>query len=259
MLRRDLDPAAEMIPRRLEWLSTSRRSRSIPTDVLELPGRFTHAAGPIAGPGDLIIAPSEPGGDPPRATIGIALDHPEYGSIVTTAGHLLFDQGQVGTVVYPQGTQPRVALAGQYGEQPYSTGVALKTVVNDRADYTLVRPDGEVPRGNVFRDSIEIVDVHWPSPGDLLGRRLSVLGAAGVRSAGFLGYRGVIQAGNAGLMHDMIITDFVTADGDSGACLIDDEFRAWGLLVGYSVHQGSFYSAFTSALVPLIREGARFL
>jgi hypothetical protein len=55
---------------------------------------------------------------------------------------------------------------------------------------------------------------------------------------------------------DGILTDFVTLSGDSGACLVDEQGRVWGLLRG---RIGNTFSLFAPIQYALDEEHAKLL
>jgi len=243
---RDLDRELEMVPRYLD-VTMGGLAIQLRTDVVEM-SPLLPKLGSIAGPGDAITTVNA------NATIGIALTHPVHGPVVTTAGHLVFSQGQVGEQTFSPSDAPAVSLLNG-GAGQVMRGRVLRVVVNDTADYALVKLDG-APHENLYKDSLQILGIHTPSGADLLGKRLFVLGHDEPRLARFLGYRGVMSVGNAGTMRNLIVTELATSPGDSGACLVDDTWNAWGLLLGGTVADGIAYSVFTSVLVPVVLESA---
>ena len=244
--RRELDKNRELLPRFLK-VPIGGTVLNLRTDVIEMPPLSVKVA-PVAGPGDGIETSVE------RATIGVALDHPRYGPVVTTAGHLIYTSGQTGIQEFDAAKAPRVTLANSNGGAAFA-GRVLKVAVNDRADYAIAQLDG-APHENFYSDKLRLVGIHTPSDSDLEGRRLFVLAKNGAKQTRFLGYRAVMHVGNAGVMHNLIITELATIGGDSGACLIDDSWNVWGLLCGGSVSGGAAYSVFTSVFVPLVMESA---
>jgi hypothetical protein len=246
--RRELHPKLELLPQHVD-VRIGPKIVSLRTDVIEVPPLMIKVA-PVAGPGDGIETSSE------RATIGVALQHPVYGAVVTTAGHLLYSNGQVGEQTFSDVDAPAVLLINA-GDGQVVSGRVRRVAVNDRADYAIVQLDGGMPRANLYHDLLQIVGIHAPSADDLLGRRLFVLARNNPKPTRFLGYRGVMAVGNAGVMRNLIVTEFATVGGDSGACLIDDSWNVWGLLLGGTVAQGAAYSVFTSVLVPMVLESAQ--
>jgi hypothetical protein len=134
----------------------------------------------------------------------------------------------------------------------------LKAVCTDIADYALLVPSAAAPCQNLYRDSKPLAPPYVPSPPDL-GGTVFVLSPRGVRATTFRGLYGHLPAGNAGMMRGLIVTNYVTQPGDSGACLVDTSSRVWGLLVGYSIVQGQPYSVFMSAELLLALEKSAFL
>jgi hypothetical protein len=246
---RDLDPETERLPAEITWLRGEVRPGLLATDVQVLTRPFQPAAGAVAGPGDGVTAGAS------RATVGIALRHPVFGDVVTTAGHLVLDT--LGTVTYPAGQLPQVELASAGSGGTLFPGTALKAVRSTTVDYALVRPSALTCQ-NLFADQTPIGLPYTPSDQDL-GAPLFVLSARGTLPASFFGVHGSLPVGGNGLMQDLLVTDFATDAGDSGSCLVDAQSRSWGLLVGFSELEGKLCSVFISAALPLALEGAVFL
>jgi hypothetical protein len=253
--RADLHPRRELLPRTVSWPSGTRARGRIQTDVQTLSGRFVPAAS-VAGPGDAVVKPGGTPGVSPRATAGLAVMHPTYGPLITTAGHLVLAPPMTGTVVWPPEARPLVRVsAGPGADVPC---LVLKATCTDIADYALLAPRPPLACQNLYRDTHPVAPPYLPSPADL-GAPLLVLSAAGAKRTTFRGIHGFLPAGNAGMMRGLIVTDFATAPGDSGACLIDVKGRVWGLLVGFSILEGRPCSVFIVAELLLALEKAAFL
>src|SRR5688572_4996291 len=80
---RDLS-AEEHVPKHIKWLGNRSEYQELTTDVQVARKGKLHAAIPVVGPGDELAR--NPANNQ-KATIGIALNHPLFGHIVTTAGH----------------------------------------------------------------------------------------------------------------------------------------------------------------------------
>lgn len=254
--KKELDPLTELLPSEIEWPTSRENSRSIVTDVQVLSAPFQPAAAAsVTGPGDDI---SHIGTGSPRehATAGLAMQHPLYGPVVTTAGHL-FLNGPT-NIVWEPDMRPRVVLANALNGGTRFRGIALKAVVSSLADYALVMPENQAPAANRFRDIHPIAGPYLPSPQDL-GTPLLVLTGGGIQRTRFVGVAASLPAGVAGMMRRLLVTTFSTAAGDSGSCLVDSQSRLWGLLVGASEINGRAHSVFTSGAIPLSMEQATFL
>lgn len=244
----NLDPQKERLPQEVRWGRGKARPGRLSTDVQVLADRFRPAATEVVGPGDRVTA-----GAP--ATIGIALGHPIFGNVVTTAGHLLL--GGVGEITFAPQQRPPVQLAS-FPPGGISTGVALRAVRSVLADYALVRPDS-LPCQNLYADQTPIARPFLPSDQEI-GTPLLVLGTTnGIQQTTFKGLHGLLPVGTGGLMQNLLVTEFVTQPGDSGSCLVDLQSRVWGLLVGFSALDGVPCSVFMSAAIPLALEAAVFL
>jgi|GEM_PF-1615343 len=245
---RNLAPE-EQLPLEVTWPRGSTRLGRLAIDVRVLSRPFRPAAGPVAGPGDGLTA------GPSQATVGIALRHPTFGDVVTTAGHLVLDT--LGEVTYPAGQLPQIGLASAGSGGTVFSASVLRAVRSATADYALVLPAGLTCQ-NLFADQTPVGLPYTPSDQEL-GTPLFVLSARGTLSASFQGVYGSLPVGDNGLMQNLLLTDFATDAGDSGSCLVDAQSRSWGLLVGFSELDGNLCSVFISAALPLALEGAVFL
>jgi hypothetical protein len=245
----DLDPETERLPEEITWPRGEARPGRLAIDVQVLARPFQRAAGAVAGPGDGVTAGTS------QATVGIALRHPVFGDVVTTAGHLVLDT--LGEVTYPAGELPEIELASAGSGAALFPGTALRAVRSTSVDYALVRPTALTCQ-NLFADQTPIGLPYTPSDQEI-GAPLFVLSARGTLPARFLGVHGSLPVGDNGLMQNLLLTDFATEAGDSGSCLVDVQSRAWGLLVGFSQLDDRLCSVFISAALPLALEGAVFL
>lgn len=197
---------ARRIPKTVRW-GKARQS----TDVLQVKPRFVAQAG-VLGPGDHVMAGTK------RATVGVALLHPQLGECVTTAAHLFENAGM--------GAQVKVSRNG--GFQNVKSKVAQITPL---VDYAVLQAPPGTPCGNIFDDRRDLGEEYEPTEADV-GSTVFVLLSTGIRQQTTC--RGVHAAITTPkeTMQDCILTDMVTLSGDSGACLIDEQFRIWGVLRG---------------------------
>lgn len=237
--------AHERIPKHFTYRATSKTQGRIHTDVIALGGSFVRASA-FAGPGDGVLGP-------PPGTLGMALNHPEYGPVVTTAGHV-FTSG-MGVETFQPGQRP-VVLNNCGGEACELKGDLLKIAVTDRADYALIRPYDAAACQNVFQDQVVLGRPYSPSPEDVgAAPDLYVLTAAGPVATKLRGVDAEISVGSQGVIRNVILTTRCTQGGDSGACLVDSAKRVWGTLVGFNTE----FSVFLRASVPLYFENAEYL
>ena len=233
---RDL-AADHRIPKRVRWLKTTRRNAVVRTDVQRCGESALSAA--VAGPGDLMM--------PPKSTLGFAIRHPVHGLVITTAGHS-FIKDRFGDETF---VPPRAVVVTA------ATGVAracrvLKAVVQREADYALIKVDGDC--ANLFEDEFVLDGIHWARPEDV-DRKLFALTNSGLKETRLRGVDGSVQVG-ALEMDGLLLTDKVTIAGDSGAALVDENFRLWGLLVGFITSDSRKLSVFYSANWVLALERA---
>lgn len=237
--------AHERIPKHFTYRVTSKIQRKIRTDVIALGGSFSRAS-VFFGPGDGVVGP-------PPGTLGMALSHPQYGPVVTTAGHV-FTSG-TGVETFEPGQRP-VVVRNCGGESSELRGDLLKVAVTDRADYALIRPYDTAACQNVFQDRVVLGQPYSPSPEDVAAAPdLYVLTAAGAVATKLRGVDAEISVGPQGVIRNVILTTRCTQGGDSGACLVDSAKRVWGTLVGFNTE----YSVFLRASVPLYFENAEYL
>ena len=251
--KRALGPA-HRIPSRLKWQATSRRTRSIPTDVRVIRDTRFHAA--VLGAGDGVDGFSLPGGTnrPAEGTIGAAMVHPVFGKVVTTAGHVLGFIAPVQKTFAP-GQEPRVRLRNA-GNGPAVIGLARKVSLGSESDYAIVSPPEGLVVENLYQDQQPLALPHAPGPGGL-GKPVFVLARQTVLAARLDGIHGTLQIGNL-VLHDLLLTKACTVGGDSGACLVDAESRLLGFVEGVTALDGKLVSVYTSAAWPFIRENGVF-
>lgn len=225
--------AGERVPDRMAWSAGGDAEAELPTDVQVL-GKTEPAAPVVAGPGDKMADP--------EATIGLVVNHPSFGKVVTTAGHAFQEGG--GTRDYED--PPEIVLHNAHPGAGRSTfrGRLLRSAVRGRADYALIRPDPEIEPRNLFQDRYLVWDLYVPHPSDV-GTELFVLTDRGFGRTQLHGLRAEFDLGGV-RRRDALLTKYVTSGGDSGCCLIDRDFRVWGLLLGFAQLDGVQHSVFQS-------------
>lgn len=230
-----------MVPRRVAWQVTTKRQAMMRTDVVEIPQASGREA--VAGPGDQASFRSNPG------TLGIAVTHPFYGDVVSTAAHLLVPESAQGEVNYPLNALPRISLTNSATGEKFA-GRVLRHVMSSAADYALVLPSQQFPARNLFNDELPFTATTTLTDADL-GAALFAATSRGLISTVFRGLRAIIPVGST-VFVDAILTDHVTSGGDSGCALVTSDGYVCGLLVGFS---GPF-SVFMSPRVLLDTERA---
>ena len=218
------------IPPSLTWKRTRTAETALPTDVVEIRDAYFQQTAPLVGTGDVLAAAGEDAVSG-HATIGIALQHPEFGPVVTTAGHAFIRNGE-GSLRFDAGAAGlRIFNAGQgVGANVFNVR-PLKAVINAIVDYALLVPTdpGITPR-NLFEDTFNLTEPQFARPEDI-GKRLFALTRRGRMPTTLLGVAGALEIGGVS-MQGLLLTDRVTEGGDSGCALVDNKFRVWGLLVG---------------------------
>lgn len=255
---REKRPAAELgkgalLPEGVGWSRNSREDVHVRTDVQEI-GESGFQARPVAGPGDLMAGVTFPQGTARAivATLGIAIRHPRFGVVITTAGHAV--QGGPGTVTYPDNQRPvvRVQNVSDDGARTDFAGEVVRSVRVEEADYALLLPTDGTPVQNLYHDVDSLAGLHLPDPSDV-GKPFFALKAGGLEPTRVRGVFGVLTIEGFRL-RDLILTDPVTEAGDSGCVLIDPSFRVCGMLVGFTTVEGKPHSVFMSAFWALNME-----
>jgi len=239
--KKELGPK-ESVPPQMLWLRQAKTPRRIPTDIIEMPIDFQFRQGAIIGPGDRVVR-----NESSYAAVGIAMRHPQYRQVVTTAGHL-FSRGDERAQVTVESGSERV------------TGTLVKRIINEDADYALIQIDDPCRILNLYKDRYAIGPPYSPSEDDLK-RNLRILtpGVGPSTEVTCRGIHGHLNAAGGPPMSGLILTEDSTHLGDSGSCLIDETGSVWGLLVGGTCSQGPSYSAFMSVYIPLLRENAQLI
>ncbi len=236
----------------MPWRSLSGHTLDIPTDVIELhPGGYASPgqSGPVLGPGDTITQLRLAGrpSRPVLGTVGGVLQHPEFGLVATTAGHVV-ESTLVGRHDFDAGMRPTVRLANvNAGSGPSDfEGEVLRAVIRPHGDYALIKPSEPARCGNWFEDVTPVIGPCLPSAEDAQ-QPLFVLTSRGVRRVTVLHLSVPATVGNNRLAH-AIVTTGNTRGGDSGACLVDNRGRLWGFVAGFNTTQsGDVVSVFSSA------------
>ena len=249
-------PAGGVIAKEYQ-LNYGKKKFRIKTDVVEV-GQSGPFSTLFAGPGDRQREFRRPNRAPVQAsaTIGIAIRHPRFGVIITTAGHALLSRPNI--VIY-QRPRPLVLLHNiRKAERPTPfRAQALKAVWTPVRDYTLLRPHPSFEAANFYHDVLPLENVKTVVPEEV-GTMAFVLTARGRKRTRIVGIRATIRVGPL-RVRDAILTELVTREGDSGCALIDRERRVIGVLSGFSVINGKAVSVFTNPVTLLQRERATML
>lgn len=225
-----------------------RGSTRLNTDVQKSDARITLASSiSFNGPGDSVIY----GGR--IATVGMALEHPVYGKVVTTAGHLVLGD-RTGEVTYQKGRRPSISLRANDGSGVVIRGELIKAVVSELADYALIKPSAN-QTGNYYHDALGLGSVYLPAYTDINKRpMLLTSGSTPVNTVTHGVHANLVIGGT--YMRNLILTKYVSQPGDSGSCLVDSSLNIWGTLVGGVEVEGRIYSAFAPAAVPIYFENS---
>jgi hypothetical protein len=215
-------PKQQRIPKYVRW-KERRRTYALPTDVVTASPTLQLQQGIVLGPGD---AASFGGAD---ATIGAAIDHPDFGRCLTTAGHLFGGPAAEG----------RLAQARASGVR--FNALVKRCVLQLAADYALLQPTQPSDCDNLFRDRVRIGPVFVPTVADQ-NKRLFVLDQAGAVPTICRGVHARMNTA-IGVFDDVILTTPVTQPGMSGAALVDTDSRLWGFLLGTFAGRSFFMPA----------------
>jgi hypothetical protein len=240
----------DRIPRTLKWPRTRSKHFNIPSDVQYAERGRTYVA-PVVGPGDDLHA--SPAAHSGRATLGIALKHPIFGRVVTTAGHTFIPAGPGNLVFGAAAPVLTISNAGLGATPGTFQALPLKAIRSPQADYALLQPQAE--SRNLFRDTLNISGVHFARPEDV-GTTLFALTRTDIKQTVLRGVAGTL-AFDGVQMTGLLFVDDVTEAGDSGCCLVDSSFRVWGLLVGDALINNVNRSVFASANFVLALENAQ--
>ena len=218
--------ANQRVPKIVEWSDGKAFRGRFITDVQEISGGQRLAA--VGGPGDLmIIAPGNS-----RATVGVALQHPTLGAVMTTAAHAFLDQP--GTMTFGA-AGPSIQLAASTNGPNLAATARLAHWTAD-ADFALVEVTGSPT--NLYDDKVLVRPPHWALPEDI-GKLVFALTSRGPVPLRFEGATASIELGGHPADRMLLTRPLTLAEmplsGDSGCCLVDDQFRLWGLLVGMCV------------------------
>jgi hypothetical protein len=243
---------SQRVPRRLGWAVTSKRTARLRTDVQVMGRSELHST--VLGAGDEIDGYFPPSGQAieSHGTIGIAMQHPIYGRVVTTAAHV-FVGPNYGETTLPPGQEWRVLLRCSTGS-PVRNGKVHKMVITHDCDYAIVSPPPGVPVENLYHDSQPLGPPYVPDASDL-DKPAYVLSVEKSHLTFLRGYHGRITIEGLEL-RDVLITDRRTGGGDSGACLVTSGSRPMGLVEGGTEIDGESVSVFTSIVWPLLHEKA---
>jgi hypothetical protein len=252
---RKLEPG-NRVPSTIDWQVTTKRRRSLPTDVQTAGSHGLQSGAEIIGPGDLV---SGIGGasNLERGTIGVIMSHPTFGRTLTTAAHVL-DASTPGTVTFPRGSEPVIDI-GPNGRLDGTRvpGIVHCLVITETADYAVISAVSDTELDNLYLDRQQLGPPHIPTA-TIIGSSAFALTSRGRRHTIVRGIQGALQIGPLSL-RDLILVDQCTRAGDSGCCLIDHDSRILGLLEGVTEFDGQSYSVFSSAIWPFILEHAEFV
>jgi hypothetical protein len=243
------------VPKQVRWRVATRRTAELPTDVQVVgPGAFQGR--PVVGAGDTVSAFGPPQGPPVAAagTLGVAMRHPRFGAVVTTAAHVLGVRA-FGTTTFPDGHEPVVRLHNGGAGAPVP-GRVRRVVMGPSADYALISPPAGLPAENLYVDRDPLGAPFAPDRQDL-GTLAFVLTARGPVRTRLRGLHADLTFDGLPF-RDLLLTDFATVGGDSGSCLVDANSRVIGLLEGAIEVGGRIHSAFTPATGPFTLESGEF-
>lgn len=215
--------------------------KKLKTDVVKMSDTFIFQNGPVIGPGDIVVRRKNRG----SAAVGIAISHPVYGPMVTTAGHL-FSKYRKGELVAIQ------------SEDTTINGRVVNRVMSVDTDYAIIQITDDSKVANLFRDLYAVGPLHFINKHDI-GKKMFLLTPKRFSEVICKGIYGSFTWLGGKSMHNLIFTSPRGVPGNSGCCLITQKSTICGLLVGQVYMEGSFYSAFTPAHIPVWKENAQLI
>jgi hypothetical protein len=240
-------PSSERLPRTVTWREGRKVRVRVPIDVQEIGASGLQAD--FAGPADIVGASNG------RATAGVAVSIPSLGPLLTTAAHAVIQRPA--NITFPNA--PRFTLTNATAPGTVQVS-ALSALWDDEADFALLRVLSGQPT-NLFADQFRIKTPFFPLSSDV-GRQVFALTSRGAISMRYEGPAPLMPVGGfnvrGGLLATAIPPGAGTQGGDSGCCLVDDQLRLWGLLMGFVTIGGRLHSIFQSP-APLLRTGAQLL
>lgn len=212
-----LDPH-ERIPGRISYTEFGVR-RTVRTDVLQNYGRMQERA--LFNPGDQVRGRSSDE-QPVNATIGAYAVHTHFGPVLVTAGHFVeqIDRRRR-IVVRDRSTNPAQTIGGRI----------LRFVRANGTDYALLQPLLE--DSNSAFANVPVTAVYDPVLRGDIGTPLFVLARGTQLSTVCRGLNMIYTDPETGeTFYNLIVTDDISVPGDSGAALVDSNYRLWGFVIG---------------------------
>lgn len=201
-------------------LKAGERIKRFKTDVQEFGGPFTKSAADM-NPGDNVLGVK--GGD--FGTIGLFGRHPKYGVVCTTAGHVVRE-------IMAKGNKPSNFLLHDRNQGVQVACTAKRSVMRGQVDYAILRPRQQSDSEFIdLRDHNIVEPYHQPKRSDL-SRSLWLLTRGQAVHARFKGIKLDAFSFAGRRYSNVIITESIGQKGDSGAALVDDQYRIWGTLIG---------------------------
>jgi hypothetical protein len=242
----DLHPL-ERLPSLIPWPLGTQATAHVLVDVQVMLESGLHAS-PIAGSGDSVVGVAAPPGSasrPAAGTLGLVMNHPTYGSVVTTAAHVFGFPFGIRQAFTPAAA-PRVWMRNGTGPNPTLPfeGAVVEVAWTPQSDYALVKPVG-VPVQSVYQDKFPVGKAFTPDFFET-GTVLHALTSQGLRPLRYAGARAVIALGSLPYerVHLAQMGPELLMGGDSGCALMDSSARPWGLHLGYVNLEKRLYSVF---------------
>jgi hypothetical protein len=212
---RDKIDRSARIPKRLQYRLANERS-ALTTDVIEARRGLVLQAS--FNPGDKVREPQLG----VVATVGAYGVHHTFGDVLVTAGHFAQQVGGDQATVQLLDRSAGETIAGTIRAHQNRQGI----------DFCFIEPHVDVTLGDELTNT-PIDAVYEPVLRRDLGAPLFVLarGQTIPTVCRGLGLEYALPDGSDTLT-DLIACDPVTRIGDSGAALVDSDFRLWGFLIG---------------------------
>lgn len=199
---------------------SGNKTNRFKTDVQEIGQEFSELTADM-NPGDYVL------GTVGNAfgTIGLFGRHPDFGVVCTTAGHVTRE-------IMAKGNRASEFWLHD-GEESVRVACTVKRGVDrGEVDYALLRPRQQTDVESVDLRDHNIVEPYLQPKRSDLSRNLWMIARGRAIHTRFMGIKLDTFRFAGRNYSNVIITEPVGKKGDSGAALIDDQYRIWGTLIG---------------------------
>ncbi len=174
-------------------------------------------------------------------TIGLIGRHSEYGLVCTTAGHVINE-------IVAHGNNANQILIQDREQGAYLYASTKRHFRVGQVDYAILQPSQQSDSEWIDYQDFNIDEPYLQPKRTDLSRSLWLLTRGQALHTRFRGIKldSFIFSGKQ--FSNVIITDPVGKKGDSGAALIDKDFRVWGTLIGTRVGAFSVFMRISTLL-----------